>query len=196
MPSTGLRSAASIASEKSLPKEPMSAVMMASAPANGPSPTTLIQISAHTRMSTLRMVSSERRDEEAHHALGGDVARGQQGQRQGQYGRRQRAEEGDGDGLEQRHAERPRMRPAARVGRQHQADDLDQARASGEQRAAEEAELRHAEQQQGESRDARQQGQQALAVEAGEMLRMAVSDGDKIDRGTALHQRLSSRPIS
>src|SRR5882757_26001 len=62
MPSTGFRSAASIASEKSLPKEPMSAVMMASAPANGPSPTTLIQISAHTKMSTLRMVSSERRE--------------------------------------------------------------------------------------------------------------------------------------
>ena len=65
MPSTGFLSAASIASEKSLPNEPMSAVMMASAPANGPSPTTLTQISAHTRMSTLRMVSSERRRKSA-----------------------------------------------------------------------------------------------------------------------------------
>ena len=71
-----------------------------------------------------------------------------------------------------------------------------QASTSGKQGAAEEAELRQAEQQQRESRDSRQQGQQALTVEAGEMLRMAVSDGDKIDRGTALHQRLSSRPIS
>ena len=34
---------------------------MASAPAKGPSPTTLIQISAQMRMSTLRIVSSERR---------------------------------------------------------------------------------------------------------------------------------------
>ena len=62
MPSTGLRSAASIASEKSLPKVPMSEVMMASMPAKGPRPTTLTQISAQIRISTLRMVSSERRD--------------------------------------------------------------------------------------------------------------------------------------
>ena len=40
------------------------------------------------------------------------------------------------------------------------------------------------------------EGEHALAIEADEMLRVAVSDGQKIDRGTALHQRLSSRPIS
>ncbi len=88
------------------------------------------------------------------------------------------------------------MRPAARVGRQHQSHDFGQARASGEQGTAEEAELGHAEQQQGESRDSRQDGQQALAIEAGEMLRVAVADGHQIDRGTAWHQCLSSRPIS
>ncbi len=88
------------------------------------------------------------------------------------------------------------MRPAARVGRQHQSDDFDQPCASGEQLAAEEAELGHAEQQQGCRRDSRQQSQQALAIEAGEMLRVAVADGHQIDRGTAGHQRLSSRPIS
>ena len=38
--------------------------------------------------------------------------------------------------------------------------------------------------------------EQALAVEAGEMLRVAVADGHQIDRGTVGHQRLSSRPIS
>jgi hypothetical protein len=88
------------------------------------------------------------------------------------------------------------MRPAARVGRQHQSDDFDQAHASGEQRAAEEAELSHTEQQQGESSDPHQHGQQALAIEAREMLRVTVTDGRQIDRATARHQRLSSLPIS
>ena len=60
-PSTGLLSDASIASEKSLPNDPMSDVAMASTPAKGPSPTTLIQISAHTSVSTPRRVSKPRR---------------------------------------------------------------------------------------------------------------------------------------
>ena len=47
--------------------------MIASTPAKGPSPTTLIQISAQISMSTLRMVSSERRDRKCSDALGDDV---------------------------------------------------------------------------------------------------------------------------
>ena len=61
MPSTGLRSEASIASENSLPKVPKSEVMTARMPANSTNPTTLIQISAQMRVSILRIVSKKRR---------------------------------------------------------------------------------------------------------------------------------------
>ena len=61
MPSTGRLSEASIASENSLPKEPMSEMAMASTPAKGPSPTTFTQISAQTSVSTPRSVSKPRR---------------------------------------------------------------------------------------------------------------------------------------
>src|SRR5712664_2695999 len=87
------------------------------------------------------------------------------------------------------------MRPAARVGRQHQSDDFGQAYASGEQRAAEETELGHAEQQQSEGAHSGQVGQQAPTIEPVEMLRMAVPDRGKVDRGAVRHQRLSSIPI-
>ena len=60
-PSTGLSSAASMASENSLPKLPRSDMHSASTPAKGPRPTTLIQISAQIRMSTPRKVSKLRR---------------------------------------------------------------------------------------------------------------------------------------
>src|ERR1700729_4195847 len=48
-PSCSLESADSMISANSLPSAPKSAVAMASTPANGPRPTTLIQISAQIR---------------------------------------------------------------------------------------------------------------------------------------------------
>ena len=71
----------------------MSAVMMASAPAKGPSPTTFTQISAHIRMSTLRMVSRERLDMKrtTRWAVTLRAARKASGQRQ--HRRHQRAEQ-------------------------------------------------------------------------------------------------------
>ena len=105
---------------------PMSAVMMASAPANGPSPTTLIQISAHTRISTLRMVSSERRDRKRTTRWAVTLRAASRASGRASTAADSVPRKRDGDGLEQRHAESPRMRPAARIGRQHQADDLDQ----------------------------------------------------------------------
>ncbi len=60
-PSAGLRSQVSIASENSLPKAPKSEHAMASAPAKGPRPTTLIQISAQISTSTERITSRPRR---------------------------------------------------------------------------------------------------------------------------------------
>ena len=59
-PSCALRSAVSIASQKSLPKAPKSEQAMASAPAKGPRPTTLIQISAQISTSTERTTSKTR----------------------------------------------------------------------------------------------------------------------------------------
>ena len=61
MPSIGLRSAFSIASENSFPNVPKSEIAIASTPANGPRPTTLMKISAQISTSTPRMVSSKRR---------------------------------------------------------------------------------------------------------------------------------------
>ena len=61
MPSTCLRSAASIASENSLPNAPKSDTAIASTPANGPRPTTLIQTSAQISVSTPRIESRKRR---------------------------------------------------------------------------------------------------------------------------------------
>ncbi len=61
MPSTCFLSAASIASENSLPKAPKSDTAIASTPANGPSPTTLIQTKAQISVSIPLMVSRTRR---------------------------------------------------------------------------------------------------------------------------------------
>ena len=54
-------SAASIASENSLPSAPESDTAIASTPANGPRPTTPTKTSAQIRASTPRMVSRQRR---------------------------------------------------------------------------------------------------------------------------------------
>ena len=61
MPSTCFLSAASIASENSLPNAPKSDTAIASTPANGPRPTTLIQTSAQISVSTPRIESRKRR---------------------------------------------------------------------------------------------------------------------------------------
>ena len=61
MPSTCFLSAASIASENNLPNAPKSDTAMASTPANGPRPTTLIQTSAQISVSTPRIESRNRR---------------------------------------------------------------------------------------------------------------------------------------
>src|SRR6266403_1883738 len=63
MPSTCFLSAASIASENSLPNAPKSDTAIASTPANGPSPTTLIQTSAQITVSTPRIESTDRQRE-------------------------------------------------------------------------------------------------------------------------------------
>ena len=61
LPSTCFLSAASIASENSFPKAPKSDTAMASTPANGPRPTTLIHTSAQISVSTPRIESRNRR---------------------------------------------------------------------------------------------------------------------------------------
>ena len=109
-PSTALPSAASMASEKSFPNAPKSEVMMASMPAKGPSPTTLIQMSAQISVSTLRIVSRNRRVTKRKTRLGMTLSRRQEAEQAGRAGRRQqRPEEGDGERL----APATRDRPAA-----------------------------------------------------------------------------------
>ena len=61
MPSTCLRSAASMASENNFPNAPKSDTAIASTPANGPRPTTLIHTNAHISVSTPRIESNTRR---------------------------------------------------------------------------------------------------------------------------------------
>ena len=61
MPSTCFLSAASMASENNLPNAPKSDSAIASTPANGPRPTTLIHTSAQISVSTPRMESKKRR---------------------------------------------------------------------------------------------------------------------------------------
>ena len=61
MPSTCFWSAPSIASENNLPNAPKSDTAIASTPANGPRPTTLIQTSAQISVSTPRIESRKRR---------------------------------------------------------------------------------------------------------------------------------------
>ena len=61
--------------------------------------------------------------EEVHDAVGDDVARGEEAEREGEDGGEDRAEEGDGDGLEQRLDEEQGARGRAGIGRQHQHDE-------------------------------------------------------------------------
>ena len=119
-PSTGRRSAVSIASDISLAKAPKSAEAIASAPANGPSPTTLIQISAQISVSMLRMVSRPRRVSEMQQPVGDDVARGEEAERHRQHRRRQRAEKRDRQRLPQRVEIEQEPVPGAGRRRQHQ----------------------------------------------------------------------------
>ncbi len=69
-PSPGRRSQVSIASENSLPSAPKSEHAIASAPAKGPRPTTLIQISAQISTSTERITSRPRRTAKCANGLG------------------------------------------------------------------------------------------------------------------------------
>src|SRR5262249_59495143 len=78
-------------------------------------------------------------------------------------------------------------------GWQHEPRDLDQPLAAGQELAGEEAELGHAEQQQHDDSEDRQQRRQTPPVEAREMLRMATADSGKVDGRP--HQCFSSRPI-
>ena len=76
MPSTGFWSARLDRLREQLAEGAEIGHAMASTPANGPSPTTLIQISAQISVSTPRIVSRKRRDRKAQQLRRHDVARG------------------------------------------------------------------------------------------------------------------------
>ena len=129
------------------------------------------------------------------------AARKRQGQ--GQHRRDERAEKGDGDGLEQRHARRARDAPSC-PDRAAASARVDLAQAvtmpDSETSAAEEAEVGHAEQQQDDGqrrpRGRRSRSRPRWRPAGPEMLRMAVADGREVDRpGAAGVIALSSRPI-
>ena len=89
-PSGCFLSADSMISANSLPSAPKSEVAIASTPANGPRPTTLIQIKAQISVSTPRTASKKRLIGRRKRA-DGITLRGQHAKRQGEDGPKQRA---------------------------------------------------------------------------------------------------------
>ena len=121
MPSTGRRSAVSIASENSLASAPASDAAIARTPAKGPRPTTPIQINAQISVSTLRTVSRLRRVKNVGGRVSHDVAGGKETERDGEERGEQGAEEGDRQGLAEGRQIEGEMTPGR--GWRHEGDD-------------------------------------------------------------------------
>ncbi len=87
------------------------------------------------------------------------------------------------------------MRPVPRIGRQHQARDLEQPAHAGQQLAIEEAKFCHGEHQQGKGRGHEGERRLPEAIEALEMLGVTAANGAEIDGKARWHQCCSCRPI-
>ncbi len=88
------------------------------------------------------------------------------------------------------------MAPAAGIGRYHEAHDLAHLAHSVQDFFVEEAECRHADQEQREGPGRHAQHGRAIAAEARKMMRMARAHRGQVDLQTIAHQRRPPMPIS
>ncbi len=118
-PSTGFLSAVSIASENSFPNVPKSDTAIARMPANGPSPTTLMKISAQISTSTPRIASRKRRTAKCANTFGTTFFAARKPTGKASTAADQRAEQRDRQRFGQRVQEQRQLGPGRR--REHHA---------------------------------------------------------------------------